>query len=59
MARKTGIPMSTLNTFEQGRSSSLNVFYIYLVSCETQKQAAEFLHYIVEVCLLNWSDNNG
>ena len=59
MARKTDVPMSTLNSFEQGRSSSLNVFYIYLVSCETQKQATEFLQYIVEVCLLNWSDNNG
>ena len=56
---KTGIPTTTLNSFEQGRSSSLNVFYIYLVSCETQKQATEFLQYIVEVCLINWSDNNG
>lgn len=54
MARKTGVPISTLNSFEQGRSSSLNVFYVYLVSCETQKQAAEFLEYIVDVCLINW-----
>ena len=59
MTRKTGVPMTTLNSFEQGRSSSLNVFYVYLVSCETQKQATEFLQYIVEVCLINWSDNNG
>lgn len=59
MEHKTGIPTTTLNSFEQGRSSSLNVFYIYLVSCETQKQAAEFLEYIDEVCLLIWSDNNG
>ena len=59
MESKTGIPTTTLNSFEQGRSSSLNVFYIYLVSCETQKQAEEFLRYIVEVCLINWSDNNG
>ena len=59
MEHETGIPTTTLNSFEQGRSSSLNVFYIYLVSCETQKQATEFLQYIVEVCLLNWSDNNG
>lgn len=58
MARKTGVPISTLNSFEQGRSSSLNVFYVYLVSCETHKQATEFLQYIVEVCLLNWRDNN-
>ena len=58
MARETGVPMSTLNSFEQGRSSSLNVFYIYLVSCETHKQATEFLQYIVKVCLLNWRDNN-
>ena len=58
MARKTGVPISTLNGFEQGRSSSLNVFYVYLVSCETQKQATEFLQYIVEVCLINWRDNN-
>lgn len=59
MEHKTGVPTTTLNSFEQGRSSSLNVFYIYLVSCETQKQATEFLQYIVEVCLINWSDNNG
>lgn len=59
MQDKTGVPTTTLNSFEQGRSSSLNVFYIYLVSCETQKQAAEFLQYIVEVCLLDWSDING
>ena len=59
MEHRTGIPTTTLNSFEQGRSSSLNVFYIYLVSCETQKQATEFLQYIVEVCLINWSDNNG
>ena len=58
MARRTDVPISTLNSFEQGRSSSLNVFYVYLVSCETQEQAAEFLQYIVELCLLNWRDNN-
>ena len=58
MEHKTGIPTTTLNSFEQGRSSSLNVFYIYLVSCKTQEQATEFLQYIVEVCLLNWRDNN-
>lgn len=59
MEHETGIPTTTLNSFEKGRSSSLNVFYIYLVSCETQKQVEEFLQIIVEVCLLNWSDNNG
>ena len=59
LEQKTGVPTTTLNSFEQGRSSSLNVFYIYLVSCETQKQATEFLQYVVEVCLINWSDNNG
>ena len=59
MARKTGVPITTLNSFEQGRSSSLNVFYVYLASCETKNQATEFLQYIVEVCLINWSDNNG
>lgn len=56
MARKTGVPISTLNSFEQGRSSSLNVFYIYLVSCETQIQVEEFLEYIVDVCLINWRE---
>lgn len=54
MARKTGVPISTLNSFEQGRSSSLNIFYVYLVSCETQIQVTEFLEYIVDVCLINW-----
>ena len=59
MEHRTGIPTTTLNSFEQGRSSSLNVFYIYLVSCETLDQATEFLQYMVEVCLFNWGDNNG
>ena len=58
MEHKTGVTTPTLNSFEHGRSSSLNVFYIYLVSCETQKQESELLQYIVEVCLINWRDNN-
>jgi|GEM_PF-6615923 len=54
MEQATGVPISTLNSFELGRSSSLNMFYIYLVSCETQVQTKEFLQYIVEVCLIDW-----
>lgn len=54
MQQATGIPISTLNSFELGRSSSLSMFYIYLVSCETQAQTKEFLQYIVEVCLIDW-----
>jgi len=54
MGQAAGIPISTLNSFELGRSSSLNMFYIYLISCKTQAQIKEFLQYIVEVCLIDW-----
>ena len=49
MARKTGVPISTLNSFEQGRSSSLNVFYVYLVSCETEQQKNIFVDSIESI----------
>lgn len=56
LEQTTGVPISTLNSFELGRSSSLNLLYIYLVSCKTQVQVKEFLQYIVEVCLINWRE---
>lgn len=54
MEKRTGIPVTSLNSFELGHSSSLGMFYIYLVSCETEVQVREFLQYVVEVCLINW-----
>ena len=43
MSKKSGIPVSTLSSFEQGRSSNLRFLYLYLVSCETQQQKNIFL----------------
>lgn len=43
MSIKSGIPVSTLSSFEQGRSSNLRFMYIYLVSCETQDQKNNFV----------------
>lgn len=55
LSEKTKTPTPTLSSFELGRSSSLRMVYIYLVSCETDEQAHLFMQYIVEVCLLNRS----
>lgn len=43
LSEKSGIPISTLSTFEMGRSSNLRFIYVYLVSCETQKQRDTFI----------------
>lgn len=43
LSEKSGIPISTLSTFEMGRSSNLRFLYIYLVSCETEKQKEIFI----------------
>lgn len=43
MSIKNGIPLTTLSSFEQGRSSNLRFIYIYLVSCETQEQKNNFV----------------
>lgn len=43
LSEKCGIPISTLSTFEMGRSSNLRFIYVYLVSCETQKQRDTFI----------------
>lgn len=43
LSEKSGIPISTLSTFEMGRSSNLRFIYVYIVSCETQKQRDTFI----------------
>ncbi len=47
MSIKSGIPLTTLASFERGRSSNLRFIYIYLVSCETQEQKNNF---VASVC---------
>lgn len=49
MSIERDIPITTLNSFEHGRSSSLLVFYEYLVSCETEKQKNIFKTCICEI----------
>lgn len=49
MSIKSGIPVSTLSSFEQGRSSNLKFLYIYLVSCETQEQKKIFIDRFYEI----------
>ena len=43
MSDKRGVPVSSLNNFEHGRSSSLQLFYEYLVSCETDQELGIFI----------------
>lgn len=43
MSDKRGVPVPTLNSFEHGRSSSLLLFYEYLVSCETEQELGIFI----------------
>ena len=43
LSKRSKVPVSTLSTFEQGRSSNLRYVYLYLVSCETQQQKNIFI----------------
>ena len=43
LSKLSGIPVSTLSTFEMGRSSNLKFIYVYLVSCETAQQKNIFI----------------
>lgn len=43
LSKLSGIPVSTLSTFEMGRSSNLKFMYVYLVSCETEQQKNIFI----------------
>ena len=49
MSIKSGIPVATLSSFEQGRSSNLKFLYIYLVSCETQEHKKFFIDRFREI----------
>lgn len=49
MSIKSGIHVSTLSNFEQGRSSNLKFIYIYLVSCETLEQRNIFIDRFREI----------
>ena len=48
-SKLTGVPISTLSTFESGRSSNLKFIYVYLVSCETPQQKNIFIDSIDSV----------
>lgn len=49
LSKLSGIPISTLSTFEMGRSSNLKFIYVYLVSCETAQQKNIFIDSIDSV----------
>ena len=49
LSKLSGIPVSTLSTFEMGRSSNLKFIYVYLVSCETPQQKNIFIDSIDSV----------
>ena len=55
LAEENDIPVPTLSSFENGRSSSLNVFYVYLVSCETQREQTIFINEINRLFYDVWS----
>lgn len=43
LSKLSDIPISTLSSFEMGRSSNLKLIYVYLVSCETPQQKNIFI----------------
>lgn len=55
LAKENDIPVATLSSFENGRSSSLNVFYVYLVSCKTQREQTIFINEINRLFYDVWS----
>lgn len=54
LSKRSKVPVSTLSTFEQGRSSNLRYIYLYLVSCETQQQKNIFIDSIDELLERNY-----
>lgn len=38
MSKKHSVPVSTISSFEMGRSSSLNMFYLYIISSTSNIQ---------------------
>lgn len=54
LSKRSGIPISTLSSFEQGRSSNLRYIYLYLVSCETEQQKNIFIQSIDEILERNF-----
>lgn len=54
LSKRSKVPVSTLSTFEQGRSSNLRYIYLYLVSCETKQQKNIFIDSIDELLERNY-----
>lgn len=49
MSKQVDIPVSTLNAFELGHSSSLRLLFTYFNVCETEREQRKFLLFIIEV----------
>ena len=43
MEYKTGVPLKTISSFENGRSTNINHLSIYYSLCETKEQRKQFL----------------
>lgn len=53
-SERSKIPISTISSFEMGRSSNLRFIYLYLVSCETDKQKNIFIDSIDKLLERNY-----
>lgn len=54
LSKRSKVPVSTLSSFEMGRSSNLRYIYLYLVSCETDKQKNIFIDSIDKLLERNY-----
>ena len=54
LSNRANVPVSTLSSFEMGRSSNLRYIYLYLVSCETDKQKNIFIDSIDKLLERNY-----
>lgn len=54
MSKRSGVPISTLSSFEMGRSSNLRYIYLYLISCRTEQQKNIFVNSVNRILERNY-----
>lgn len=47
LSNKSNVPISTLSSFEHGKSSNMKLMYVYINACENEKQENYLLKIIV------------
>ena len=58
LSSRSNVPISTLSSFEMGHSSNLRYIYLYLISCETDKQKNIFIDSIDKLLERNYYYND-